>query len=289
MAAIFTVAAAILSTISLQGASRDTLLREEYSFGSFEKATRVIVGPQGWMYVADEGKNTISLIRRPGDAAVEIGGFGWSQGTFDKPTGLATDGLNLYVSDQGNHRVQRFDRNLNFLSSLSTRDTAFSQARFGYPMGVAISPMGDLFILDMENVRVVKFTANSQYERTFGDMSSGGRKLRNPRALRVENGRVFVGESDRILVFDYYGNYMRTIGEGSFTNLQGFDVGAEGIVVAEENTLEWLTLDGEYRLRTEIPSILSETPIGPVRDVVLNGGRLYLLDGHHLVVLTVVH
>ena len=289
MATILAVASSILLSIPLPGAARDTLLREEYSVGLFEKATRVIVGPQGWLYVADNARNTISLIRQPGDSAIEIGGFGWSPGAFDKPTGLATDGLNLYVSDEGNHRIQRFDRNLNFLSSLSTRDTSFSPARFGYPLGVAISSLGDLFILDSENSRVVKFTASSLYERTFGDLSFGSHKLRNPRAVRAGNGQVFVGESDRILVFDYYGNFVKKIGEGHFSNLQGFDVDERGIVVAEEDTLEWMTLDGESRLRTSVHSIVTELPIGIVHDVALKDGLLYLLDAHRVFVLKVVN
>ncbi len=191
------------SGITHIGVSPDTSIIEVQTLGSFQQASRITTNPQGWMYVTDAGRNLV--IRLKGDESVNtsVGGYGWSPTTLDKPTGLATDGLNLYVSDYGNHRLQRFDSNLNFISSFATRDTSFTDARFGYPLGVALSRLGDLFVLDGDNVRVVKFIGNVRYGRSFGDIDDRRSRLRRPEKILVgPNDHVFVLEPDRLLEFD---------------------------------------------------------------------------------------
>lgn len=265
----------------------DTLLREEYVLGSFTSATRVVVSPQGWIYVADTEDHRVHCFTSPTAQPRSVGGFGWGATSFDRPTGLTTDGLSLYVADYNNHRIQRFDRNLNFLSSFSTRDTNIARVRFGFPMGVALSRQGDLFVLEAENTRVLKFTPQLQLERTFGGIETERGRLQQPIKILVSReDRVYVLEPHRIVEFDYFGNVVRTIGEGLLQAARGFDVDAQGFLVVTDDVLHWFSKDGRKTTELPVSSIFASVPLAPLRDVVLWNGKLLLLTTHHLVALT---
>jgi hypothetical protein len=271
------------SGITHIGVSPDTSITEVQTLGSFQQASRITTNPQGWIYVTDAGRNLVLRLKGDESPNASVGGYGWTSTTFDKPTALATDGLNLYVSDYGNHRLQRFDSNLNFISSFSTRDTSYADARFGYPLGVALSRLGDLFVLDGDNLRVVKFSGNVRYERSFGDIDDQRSRLRRPDKILVgPNDHVFVLEPDRLLEFDYFGHYLRTIGEHSFTEACGFCLVRGGIIVVTHAALFWFNDRGEP-LRTIRPSDLqTKTEIGPFEDAAGAGDRLLILTSTRL-------
>jgi len=273
----------LLSAILLRTEATDTTLVEQKALGSFQRATRLITNPQGWIYVLDADRDLVVLMKGEEEPSASVGGYGWSSTTFDQPTGLATDGLNLYVADRGNHRVMRFDRSLNFISSFITRDTSLLAARFGSPLGVALSRLGDLFVLDGENLRVVKFAANMQYERSFGDIDDQRSRLRQPVKILISpDDHVFVLESDRLLEFDYFGQYIRVIGVGSFHDARGFCLVRGGIIIVTPTTLCWFNDRGD--LLREIPSaeIVSGSPVGIMEDVMGGADRILLLTSTQL-------
>jgi hypothetical protein len=267
-------------------ATPDTLLVEEQSLGSFQQASRLTTNPQGWAYATDIERNLIVLIKDAGSPVVSVGGYGWTSTTFDHPTGLATDGLNLYVSDYGNHRVQRFDRNLNFISSFSTRDTSVIEARFGYPLGVALSRHGDLFVLDGENLRVLKFVENVRFERAFGDIDDERARLRQPEKILVApNDHVFVLEPDRLLEFDYFGHYVRTIGEGKLHEARGFCMVFNGLVVLTQAEIYWFSDRGDLAYEIRSTDLRSQNPIDQMQDIASVGDRLFILSSTRLHIL----
>jgi hypothetical protein len=255
---------------SLLASAPDTLLVEDRVLGSFQRATRLVINPQGWIYVVDADPNTVVLFRDQDSSPSFIGGYGWTATTLDQPSGIATDGLNVYVSDLGNHRVQRFDRFLNYISSFSTRDTDVVSARFGYPGGVALSRLGDLFILDTENLRVVKYIGSGRYERSFGGLD-----------------HIYVLEPQRLLEFDYFGNYIQTIGVGVLGNARGFDVAGSGALVATSDTLYWFSERGEMTLAIPVRFIMTSVPIRDVSDIALVRDQLYVLTSKKVFTLKI--
>jgi sugar lactone lactonase YvrE len=86
---------------------------------------------------------------------------------FFSSGGLAVDKAgNLFISDQGNHRIRRVDARTGIITTVAGSGTiGFSgdggpalQARLSFPDGLAVDEAGNLYIADMENnvVRVVK-------------------------------------------------------------------------------------------------------------------------------------
>ena len=288
MATLLAVIGLLLTGSGLTSRSVDTLLVSETSFGSFDQATRITIGPDGKIYVIDSKINAILIFKSPQDSPSVLGGYGWTAFTFDRPTGIATDGLNIYVSDHGNHRVQRFDRYSNLLSSLSTRDTTYAPAAFGYPTGVALSNQGDLIILDSENLRIVEFSADSRFEREFGDLNTAGGKLQNPIKVCSEGDRyIYVLEKNRIVEFDFYGNYLRSFAQDLTGDIVGGQSTTNGIAAVSTDTLYWFNADGSLASKVSFGTLLAEEPVKSVQDIAFFGNRLFVLTLHRCFVFDV--
>jgi hypothetical protein len=277
MDAVFAVASLFLF-LQAGESPTDTLFVHELTFGKFERATRITLGPQGWIYVVDSRQNTILTFKKPSDLPSILGGFGWSATSFDNPTAVATDGLNLYVSDYGNHRIQRFDRYSNLISSLSTRDTSYAPATIGYPTGVALGNMGDLFVLDSENLKVVKFSADGRFDRAFGDLNVAGGKLESPVKVCVHGDQsVYVLDKNRVLLFDYFGNFVRPIGTSLTAMISGGQDTPEGVAVVSNDTLSFFRSDGALASSVALTTLIADAPIRNVQDVAIAADRIYVL------------
>ena len=255
-----------------------------FSFGDFLNPRGVSISQIGQIYIADSGNNKIKVYSATGDSIREIGGYGWGQLEFDRPYDVfAGTGLNIYVADYGNHRIQRFDKDLNYISTLYTRDDEDVSRRFGYPTSVAMSRLGDLFLLDNENVRVVKVNTLSEIERTFGGTDAGKGRLRNPRQLNVTGTDLVCVLDERwIVLYDNFGNYVRTIGEGLLENPTGMTTRNDSIYVVDRQEIYLFNIDG--KLLDVLKPSRGEIDSGDHRflGLAVSQDRIFLLAGHEL-------
>lgn len=158
-----------------------------------------------------------------------VGGSTPSDKGFETPVSVALDPSgNLYVVDQGNGRVLRFNSAAS-KSNGASADAVFGQANFtskGFgttqstfftPQGVAVDPSGNLYVADGSNHRVLRF--NSAATKTNGANADGvlgqanyttntkgtaADKLDNPSAVAVDkNGNLYVAQRGnyRISIF----------------------------------------------------------------------------------------
>ncbi|MGE5458004.1 MAG: NHL repeat-containing protein [Methanococcaceae archaeon] len=181
----------------------------EYSarFGHFSGAVSFSYNSSGCFYVSDSETNEIFKIDTLGNVLKYTGGYGWDQGAFDNPAGVFATPLNLYAADRNNHRIEIFDKDLNFLSVIKTRDDAQQdEAVFGFPLGCVVSSFGDIFVLDSENKKIVKFNSAGQYTLRFGDYTSGSFALNNPKAIALSaENNIYVLDDSVLCVFDQFG------------------------------------------------------------------------------------
>lgn len=162
---------------------------------------------RNFIFLTSTETNEIIKIDINGKVLKKIGGFGWSDGQFDYPSGIASTAIDIYISDYNNHRIQRFDQNLNFISSLNKNE----QLNFEFPVSISLSTKGDLYILDAKNKRILKINALNRLERIFGNYESGQATLKNPKKLRNDNlQRLWVLDDREIKIFDQFGNYLST-------------------------------------------------------------------------------
>ncbi|MGB9591123.1 MAG: hypothetical protein ACPL1K_01245, partial [Candidatus Kryptoniota bacterium] len=85
----------------------------QYSFGKFSNPKGISIDPDGNIYIADTGNNLLKRYNLKGEETGEVGGYGWGNFQFDQPYDVcATNGVEIYVADYNNDRIQRFDRTL---------------------------------------------------------------------------------------------------------------------------------------------------------------------------------
>ena len=129
----------------------------ENAFGKFKGASSFFINPAGIIYVTDKTTDEIYMLDTLGHQVHSIGGYGWRESAFDNPVDVYADALKVFITDKNNHRIQRFDKNLNYNFQIATRESSIEVEQFGYPLSAVMSNQGDIFILDSENQRIVKF------------------------------------------------------------------------------------------------------------------------------------
>jgi len=137
----------------------------------------VALGPNGDLYVADTGNNSIRRVARAtgiittvaGTGAPGFGGDGGAAAlaSFAGPRSLeASPGGDLYIADTGNERIRRIEIATASIATVAgTGVSGFqgdggpsSQARLHAPVGLAITPSGEYYIGCRLNGRVRKVT-----------------------------------------------------------------------------------------------------------------------------------
>jgi streptogramin lyase len=146
----------------------------------------------------------------------------FGEGMFVFPHGLTVDkDGNIWVTDgQGasgkGHQVFKFSPDGKVLLTLGKAGVAGDGPdTFNQPSAVAIASNGDIFVADghggSSNNRVVKFTKDGKFIKTWGKKGTGPGEFDIPHCLAFDSkGRLFVGDrnNNRIQIFDQEGNYI---------------------------------------------------------------------------------
>jgi DNA-binding beta-propeller fold protein YncE len=177
--------------------------------GRFVNASSFYINSAGFIYVSDINTDEITVLDTLGNLVKNIGGYGWRQSAFDNPADIFADALKVYIADKNNHRIQRFDKNLNFNFQILTRQSEVEQEQFGYPLSAVMSNQGDIFILDSENSRIVKFDIFGNFLQNFGGYDYGNYALQKPAQLAVSmQNNIYVIDGNQVIIFDQYGVIM---------------------------------------------------------------------------------
>lgn len=274
--------------LSAQQTTASCRLVEDHRFGSFVSARDIAVDAFGDIYVSDDSRHTISKFGRDGREIRATGGQGWALEQFDQPIGIdARLGITVYVADRGNNRIVRLDRDMHALGSFSTHDDPDRAQSFGEPLDVAVTRQGTLFILDGENRRIVTTTGFATIDQTFGGVDAGRGRLLRPVAMVVDDAdNVYVLEETRIVVFDAFGTWRHTIGEGVLSAARGIWLrDGRGWIVTRDRLHAWST-DGRVEPgRTAAELFLAES-VGEFRNVAESDGKVMLLCPTSVILLS---
>ena len=185
----------------------------------------------------------------------EFGKYGITKpGSFLSPQHLAFDSENnLYVTDLGNARVQKFDSNGNFLSEWGSVGIASGQ--FGHPSGIAISGES-VFVVDNRNHNVQKFDLDGNFITKWGSYGSDDGSFKSPRGITISDDKfVYVVDSGnaRIQKFTFDGEYVSHFGQsgklgGNFITPVDIAINSDKIFVTDSshNRINIFDLNGKF-------------------------------------------
>lgn len=179
--------------------------------GLFNSAYAFSINPSGYIYVTDAAENEIIKLDTLGNTLKTFGGYGFDNNSFDFPKDVTATTLNVYVADKFNDRIQIFDKDLNYISSLSANSIDNDSYKFRYPTGTAVSNQGDIFLIDSDNSRILKFTSTGKFLAEIGSREFGDFALQNPRAFTITDNKILVIDNNFLLIYDLFGNNISKI------------------------------------------------------------------------------
>jgi predicted membrane-bound mannosyltransferase/DNA-binding beta-propeller fold protein YncE len=207
-----------------------------------------------FVYVADTWNHRVQKFTLEGDLVTTIGASGNvvemgidSGGFFFGPRDvLLLSADRLAVTDTGNHRIQIFDREGNFLSQFGTQGGL--QGQFSEPVGLGKTAAENIYVVDTWNKRIQRFTPVLAPELMWEVDGWEGNSTNNKPYLAVDStGRVYVTDPEnyRVLVFSGEGQYLARFGRFS-AQIDGFGL-PNGIVIDAEDNI-WVADAGNSRL-----------------------------------------
>jgi predicted membrane-bound mannosyltransferase/DNA-binding beta-propeller fold protein YncE len=168
----------------------------------------IAVDAQGHVYLADTGNKRIVVFDSDGNYITEFGTGGLDPGQFDEPVGIAVgnDGT-VYVTDTWNQRIQTFVGSADgtLFTPLSQWDVNawFGQSLDNKPF-IDVDANGNVFVTDPEGYRVIEFTRDGQFVRTWGDFGVEATEIGLASGIAVDPlGNIWVSDAGNNLILEY--------------------------------------------------------------------------------------
>ena len=208
----------------------------------------------------------------------------FKSGFFLSPQHLAFDSENnVYVTDLGNSRVQKFDSTGNFLIEWGNRGS--SDGEFGHPTGIAVSNEF-VFVVDNKNHDIQKFTLDGEFISKWGGFGKDNGFFKSPRGITVSDDEsVYVVDSGnaRIQKFTLDGEFISGFGQsgkrgGNFVTPVDIAINSDKIYVTDPNQNKIIVFDLEGNLENIFNDSIGGKPIYPEGIIFDEEDNFYIVD-----------
>ncbi len=237
-----------------------------------------------------------------------FGSPGSESGQFQSPHGMAVgpDGF-IYVADSGNHRIQKWTAEGQFVAAWGRQSTIETEAGvpqgFNEPWDVAVSADGTVFVADTWNHRIDKLDVEGNLVTAWGLFgqygpgdAEGQGAFYGPRGITVgPGGRVYAADTGnkRIQVFGPEGQFTFQWGgggvlEGYLDEPVGIAVGLDGAVYVADTwnrRVQVFDADGAFLRQWPIAGWDTGLPDEKPYLAVDTEGYVYVTDPGHYRVL----
>ncbi len=152
--------------------------------------------------------------------------MGTGHGQFNYPTGVAVDSIggNVYVVDERNHRIQKFDSNGHFLLAWGSQGSGPGQ--FSFTFGIAVDFLGHVYVVDHENARIQEFSSSGDFLLAWGMLGSGPGQFNFPEGVAVNLS------GSTIFVADTFNERIQKFGESFLTLVSATEKSSKEVVNA---------------------------------------------------------
>lgn len=128
------------------------------------------------LFVTDTGNHTIRKLTTGGVVTTLAGTAGATGATdatgaaarFNTPSGIVSDGTNLFVADSGNHTIRKVVIATGVVTTLAgtagstgATDGTGAAARFNLPIGLTIDNAGNLYVSDQNYTKIRKIVTST--------------------------------------------------------------------------------------------------------------------------------
>ena len=190
------------------------------SWGSPGSGNGQLLHPNGifvgkkYVFVADTGNARIDIFdKNSGEFIYSWGNYGYGQGMFHTPVGLAADNQeNLLVADSGRNTIQEFNTHFTFMGEFKPLPTYYGN--FTATSGIALDSEGNIYVSSPDD-KILEFSNIGNFVNFFGSQGSEEGRFNNPTAVAIDSrGNFYVTDTlnHRIQKFDPYGNFVLSWG-----------------------------------------------------------------------------
>ncbi len=255
----------------------------------------IAVDSKGNVYVADNGNNRVQKFDNNGTRSFNLFGNQGGGKTdsknigFEQPTGIAVDFKgDVYIADNGNNRVQKFDSDGHYITQWGSNLTKLGQ--FDNPQGIALDPKTEhTYVADTDNNRIQKFDSNGTFITSWGSTGSDHSQFIGPIGIAVDSkGNVYVADviNNRVQKFDSDGHYITQWGktgsqDGNFTHPNYIAVDSNGNVYVTDfsnNRIQKFDNNGHYITQWGSSGSDPKYFNGPEGIAVDSAGYVYVAD-----------
>ncbi len=218
--------------------------------------------------------------------ASQFGTEGVGNGQFSYPRHIAQDASgNLYVTDNGNSRVQKFDSNGNYISQFGVYGTG--DGEMYDPDGIQIVG-SNLYLVEGINNRVQIFDLSGNYVSKFGTPGTGDGEFDHPSDIAIDtSGNMYVTDklNNRVQKFNSSGVFVSTFGTsgsatGEFIFPESIDFHEDYLYVSDtsNNRIQKFDLSGNF---VSTFGEYGETPgtfLSPIGMAFDSSDNMYIVD-----------
>ncbi len=170
----------------------------------------VAVDPAGELYVSDSQAGRILVFDRRSRFLFSFGQ------ELVRPTGIAWAQGRLYVADTASHRLLVYQRQADAARLLFQFGRRGSEpGAFNFPVDVAVSRAGRVYVNDSMNFRIQVFDLQGRYLYAVGSAGDSSGHFQRPKGVAVdseENLYVVDALSDTVQIFDRRGRFLLNFG-----------------------------------------------------------------------------